>query len=228
MMTLSGVTPVLNYWVAARPIPGEDESGDQFVVAPFDAGTLVAVVDGLGHGAEATEAAMCAVRTLQAHAHEPVVLLMQRCHKELRKMRGAVISLASFDAATATMNWLGVGNVEGVLLGTAADGGRARTSLVTRGGIVGDRLPQLLPASVPVKPGDLLLFATDGICSMFIRDLDQAEHPCQLVHHIFVQHAKTTDDALILGAQWTNGDAGIARPANREQMNPGRHLRTNP
>lgn len=225
MMLSSGTTSYLNYWVAARPIPGQDVSGDQFVVAPFDGGTLVAVIDGLGHGAGAAQAAMHAAETLRRHAQEPVVSLMERCHKELRKMRGAVISMASFDAATATMSWLGVGNVEGVLLGFASDGGRARTSLVTRGGIVGDRLPQLLPASVLVKPGDLLLFATDGICSMFIRDLGQTEHPCQLVHHIFVQHAKTTDDALILGAQWMNGDAGAT---NREQMNPGRHPRTNP
>lgn len=225
MMTLTGSTPYLRYWVASRPIPGEDESGDQFVVAPFDGGTLVAVIDGLGHGPGAAQAAMHAAETLRRHAQEPVVSLMQRCHTELRKLRGAVISMASFDAATATMSWLGVGNVEGVLLGRAADGRRARTSLVPRGGIVGDRLPQLMPASVPLKPGDLLLFATDGICSMFIKALGQMEHPCQLVHHIFMQYAKTTDDALILGAQWMN-EAAVA--ADRDRTATSQHPRTNP
>jgi hypothetical protein len=31
------------------------------------------------------------------------------------------------------------------------------------------------------------------------------EQPRQLINHIFAQHAKNTDDALILGVQWING-----------------------
>lgn len=205
-MMSSGATPFLQYWVAARPIAGQNESGDQYVVAPFPGGTLVAVIDGLGHGDEAADAAKHAAQTLTAHAHEPVTMLMARCHSELRSMRGAVISMASFDAAAGAMTWLGIGNVDGMLLQTSPDENVRRASLVPRGGIVGDRFPPLTPVTLPIHPGDLLLFATDGIGSMFIKDVRHMEHPRQLVHHIFVEHAKTTDDALILGAQWTNGD----------------------
>jgi hypothetical protein len=205
-MMSSGATPFLQYWVAARPIPGQIESGDQYVVTAFPGGTLVAVIDGLGHGDDAADAAKLAAQTLAAHAHEPVAALMKRCHDELRGTRGAVMSIASFDAVAGTMNWVGIGNVEGMLLSTSSQENVRRASLLSRGGIVGDRLPQLNPATLAIQPGDLLLFATDGIGSMFVKDIRHMEHPRQLVHHIFVEHAKTTDDALILGAQWTNGD----------------------
>lgn len=205
-MNSSGSTPFLHYWVAARPMPGQGESGDQYLVADFADGVLIAVVDGLGHGDEAALAARLAVATMESHAHEPVASLMQRCHAALRRTRGAVMSLASYSAATGTLTWLGVGNVEGMLIRGSAPAGEKPQSLFIRGGIVGDRLPALAPATVPVHRGDLLLFATDGIGSMFVRDLRYAEQPCALVNHIFTHYAKTTDDALILGAQWTDGN----------------------
>jgi serine/threonine protein phosphatase PrpC len=207
-MITSGTTPYFHYWVAARPIPGQHESGDQFVVAEFEGGALLAVIDGLGHGAEAARAAKLAAMFLAEHAHESVTTLMKLCHEELRKSRGAVISMASFNAPMRTLTWLGVGNVEGLLLPADVSLGKKRVALIQRGGIVGERmLPQLHPVTFGVRPGDLLIFATDGIGSMFTQDVRHLEKPHHLVHHIFHRHAKKTDDALILGAQWTSAHA---------------------
>lgn len=204
-MMVSGTTSLLQYWVAARPIPGQSESGDQFLVQPFPDGVLIAVIDGLGHGVEAAAAAKMAVAKLAEHAGEPVVALVQRCHAALRKMRGAVMSIASCNGVENTMTWIGVGNVEGMLVHAAATAGKP-ASLLVRGGIVGDRLPTLLSATVPLRRGDLLFFATDGIQSAFLRELRYTEHPHELVHRIFMQHGKSTDDVLLLAARW-NHDA---------------------
>lgn len=214
-MTRSGSTPLLHYWVAGRPFPGERECGDQYLVADFDGGALAAVIDGLGHGDEAADAAKRTVAILAEHAGAPVVALMQRCHEQLRRMRGVVMTLASFNAADSTITWLGVGNVECMLLRTLHTGTQQTkpASPMLRGGIVGDRLPPLLPATVPVQPGDLLLLATDGIASAFIRDLRYPDDPQRLVNHLFSQYARNTDDALILGVQWTNG---ATLPAGQE------------
>lgn len=198
----SGSTPLLDYWVVTRPMPGQSESGDQFLVAPFLGGVLIAVVDGLGHGADAAVAAHAAIGVLAAHAGEPVTALAQRCHQALRRTRGVVMSIASCHAATNSMTWLGIGNVEGMLV--SATGKPA--SLLLRGGIVGDRLPNLLPATLPLHRGDLLFFATDGIYSAFIRDIRFTEHPHELVHRIFMEHNRSTDDALLLGGRWTSGE----------------------
>ncbi|WP_420475676.1 SpoIIE family protein phosphatase [Noviherbaspirillum sp. ST9] len=203
-MTAPASEPLVNYWVAERPIPGQNESGDQFLVAHYPGGVLVAVVDGLGHGDLASLAAKQAVATLAAQPDDPVQVLMQRCHEALRKTRGAVVTLASFEASSESMTWLAVGNVEAVLRRSSKPRGKS-IAILPRGGIVGDRLPPLNPATLAVFPGDLLLLATDGIASNFLREVDRMEQPRQLINHIFAQHAKNTDDALILGVQWTNG-----------------------
>ncbi|HYD59869.1 MAG TPA: SpoIIE family protein phosphatase [Noviherbaspirillum sp.] len=200
-MLLPDDEPLVNYWVAERPIPGESESGDQYLVAHYPGGVLVAVVDGLGHGAAANHAAKLAIETLAAQPSDPVEVLMQRCHGALRPTRGAVMTLASIRADIDMLTWLAVGNVEAVLRRSQFPDAKP-IAILPRGGIVGDRLPALNPASLPIAGGDLLLLATDGIASMFVRDIVRLEHPRQLVNHIFAQHAKSTDDALILGVQW--------------------------
>lgn len=207
-MTAPVPAPLVNYWVAERPIPGQNESGDQYLVAQHPGGVLVAVVDGLGHGTQACIAAKVAVATLAAQPGDPVQVLMQRCHDALKKTRGAVVTLASFDAGTNALTWLAVGNVEAVLRRNSLPRSKP-IAILPRGGIVGDRLPPLNPATLSVFPGDLLLMATDGIASMFVREIDRMEQPRQLVNHIFTQHAKNTDDALILGVQWINGSRAL-------------------
>ena len=156
-------SPLIEWAVATLALPGQTESGDLHLVKPLSCGTLVAVVDGLGHGVEAAAAARRAVATLGENADEFLLPLVERCHAALHGSRGVVMSLAYLHAGRHTLTWLGVGNVEGVL--KYADGAvqPARASLITRGGIVGSELPRLRAEVLRVAPGDLLIFATDGI-----------------------------------------------------------------
>src|SRR5207244_6040706 len=118
-----------------RTMSGETECGDAHAVVEWSGGALVAVVDGLGHGGEAAIAARTAVATLAEHADEPVVPLLQRCHRQLRGSRGVVMTLASCQEATGEMTWLGVGNVEGFLLRADPCAMPARESVLLRGGV---------------------------------------------------------------------------------------------
>ena len=102
--------------VAARPIAGEAVPGDLHLVQPFERGVLLAAIDGVGHGAEATTAAQMAAAILERHAQETVISLVNRCHQALRQTRGVVMTVASLDAVDNTITWLGVGNVAGLLL----------------------------------------------------------------------------------------------------------------
>jgi len=184
---------LIDWGVATLTLPGERESGDLHLVKPVGGGVLVAVVDGLGHGAAAAAAARVAVATLNRHAQESVLPLLQRCHQALAGTRGVVVSVALFDRADGSMTWLGVGNVEGVLLYADAGGRRGRERLVTRGGIVGS--------------GDTLILATDGVHSGFADDLTVDAPPQQLADQILTRCGKSTDDALVLVARYV-GDAG--------------------
>jgi len=77
----------VDYGVATLALSGESQSGDEYLVQPFADGILVAVVDGLGHGAEAAKAARIAVQTLREHAGESVITLARRCHRTLGHQR---------------------------------------------------------------------------------------------------------------------------------------------
>ena len=198
---------LIDWGVATLTLAGEQESGDLHLVKPVGTGVLVSVVDGLGHGAEAAAAARAAVAALNRHAQESVLPLLQRCHQALAGTRGVVVSLALFDRADGSMTWLGVGNVEGVLLYADSGRRRRRERLVTRGGIVGSELPPLRAEVLAVAPGDTLILATDGIRSGFADDLAIDAPPQQLADQILARSGKSTDDALVLVARYL-GDAG--------------------
>jgi phosphoserine phosphatase RsbX len=182
------------------------ESGDLHVVAPFEGGVLVAVIDGLGHGTEAAEASEAAAAVLTADPGAPILRLIERCHEEMRRTRGAVMSLCSFRSQVPVMTWAGVGNVEAELFRASRGGRGGRDVLASRGGVVGYRLPPLRSADVPISPGDLLVLVTDGVRSNYGARLALDHSPQELADAILSRHQKGTDDALVVVARYL-GDA---------------------
>jgi negative regulator of sigma-B (phosphoserine phosphatase) len=196
------VPSAIEWGVASRALPGQSTSGDLNVVKSFPDGVLVAALDGLGHGEEAATAAAVAAATLEGHAEEPVKTLVQRCHDALRRTRGVAMSVASFNVSCGLVTWLGVGNVEGVLLRRNFTRAVAEVPLLLRAGVVGFHLPSLDVEVVPVSAGDTLIFATDGIHSDFARGLARNNPPQKAAEKILARHARATDDALVLVARY--------------------------
>jgi negative regulator of sigma-B (phosphoserine phosphatase) len=184
----------------------EHESGDVHVVAGFPNGALVAVIDGLGHGSEAAAAAKAAALVLEAHACEPVAELVQRCHEALHNTRGAVMSLASFDARQSSMTWTGVGNVEAILLRADRAANPAREAISQRGGVVGYQVPKLRACCLSVSRGDTLVMASDGIRSGFNAGLRLQASPQEMADAILAEYARGSDDALVVVARYLGGE----------------------
>lgn len=196
-MIIEGSTELLEWAASGRPIPGEARSGDLHVVAPCPGGVLVGLIDGLGHGPEAAQVASRAAEAIMANAAAPVQSVVEACHDALKGTRGVVLSLASISTAGAALTWIGVGNVEAALFG-ASD---RRQRIVTRGGVVGYRLPPLRANTVAIEPGDVLVFASDGISESFIEVRPTgtaAEHAARML----AEFGKHTDDALVLVARY--------------------------
>lgn len=201
-METLGVNPLVEWGIATLGFGGKTTSGDKYLVQPFDDGVLIAVADGLGHGQEAAAAASAALAILAACPHCPVIELVRQCNLALRQTRGAVMSLASFHGAEDTMTWMGVGNVTGVLVRADLKAKPAYESLLLRGGVVGYTLPTLMTTDFQIQPGDMLVFATDGIDREFVRGLRPGVPPQRMATHILARHGKNTDDALVLVARW--------------------------
>jgi phosphoserine phosphatase RsbX len=193
---------VLERGVAGLTHKGEYRSGDVAVFAPSARGGLLAVIDGLGHGDAAADAAEAAAEILTARVDDPPQMLFERCHEELRRTRGAVMTLAWFDLGERTMAWTGVGNVEARFV-RAGDGPDARhDSPVVLGGVVGYNLPQVRLGTIALEPGDAVVIATDGVAADYSLSLEAGVAAQELADRVLARHGKGTDDALAAAVRY--------------------------
>jgi phosphoserine phosphatase RsbX len=194
--------PPVEWGVATRCRRGEATNGDLSVINLLPDGALVAAIDGLGHGLEAARAARTVGDVLRNTRSHDLVSLLDRCHTALKGTRGAVISLAFLSSSRSTMTWLGVGNVEGRLMSGVPSTTRTKGSLAVASGLPGHELPDVSTATLDLRPGDILLLATDGIAPAFADSLDVSGSPQAITERILHDHSKATDDALVVAVRY--------------------------
>jgi hypothetical protein len=196
------VSDPVEWSVATRCRRGEATSGDLAVVNVLPEGVLVAAIDGLGHGSEAARSARLAGKVVRERPSRDLVVLAERCHSALGGSRGAAISLAFISPSEGTMTWVGVGSVEGRLLSGNPSAMRPKGSLALVSGVPGHELPSVRTATLDVRPGDLLVLATDGIEAAFGDSLDISGSTHAITERILAAHRKPTDDALVVAIRY--------------------------
>ncbi|MFZ1161821.1 SpoIIE family protein phosphatase [Mycobacterium sp.] len=191
-------------WAAtSRPLPGQALCGDRSIAVDVNGtAALIGVLDGLGHGAPAAEAADCGVQMLGDARGDPLDMLVQSCHRGLSNTRGVAMTLARIDFQTDTLSWVGVGNVAADLVAKHPAGVEVRSSVRLAGGIVGYRIPEVVAAqNLPMRPGDLLVVTSDGIAENHLDDIDFGAPALAIAEQILHSHAKDSDDAMVLTAR---------------------------
>jgi negative regulator of sigma-B (phosphoserine phosphatase) len=109
---------------------------------------------------------------------DPLDVLLGRCHDELARTRGAAITLAQIDLRADVLRCLGVGNVTATLAARSPNGMERSSSARLLGGIVGYQLPELpQPEPIPIRPGHLLIVASDGIAEVTPRRSTSPHRP---------------------------------------------------
>ncbi|MFJ4877450.1 ATP-binding protein [Streptomyces sp. NPDC088745] len=148
------------------PLEGEHSCGDGWAVADAGAGrrTLV-VVDGLGHGEAAEEAADTALRAFRRAPEPPLPELLSALHRALRHTRGAAVGLLRL-RPDGDADHCSVGNVRAQTVGF--DGVRSRTT--GQPGVVGWNMPRPRVRRIPVPPGSTLVLHSDGIDPRWTHD----------------------------------------------------------
>lgn len=183
-------------WGAAiRPKTGQSVSGDAYVILPFlDNHLLAAVIDGLGGGEAAAEAAQRAVSVLERQPTLELTELMNQADRALAGSRGAVMALLRLNARDRSAEFVGVGNI----------GVQVYSDLpikpISKNGIVGYRLPQLLRMTYTYNSGDIFVLYSDGISSRFTteRSPDLHQPPQQIADEILQRFGKNNDDATVV------------------------------
>lgn len=147
--------------VLSTSIEGETVNGDSWVVTAAGGRQVYTVVDGLGHGVYASEAATMARSIVsKALADEPALgleALLKRMHGPMRATRGAAIALVS--VAGAEVICCGVGNISCAL---HVPGG-VDQMLVSNNGTLGHVMRRVAEFRYRTQPGALLVMHSDGI-----------------------------------------------------------------
>ncbi|MET9496138.1 ATP-binding protein [Streptomyces sp. NPDC006552] len=141
------------------PLLGEDECGDSAAVADAPGGRTAAVVDGLGHGAEAAEASAAAVRVFHEGPERPLPELLAAMDRALRGGRGAAVGLIRL--RPGTLEHCGVGNIRLLLVGHDGTGPRA----AGQPGVVGWNMPRPRPVTLPMPDTSAAVLHSDGIAA---------------------------------------------------------------
>jgi serine phosphatase RsbU (regulator of sigma subunit) len=189
----------LHIGAAARPYPGEAENGDAWTIDWHEGGCRLALIDGLGHGAEAAAAAAAAVAALNAHRDLPVPEALALCHRSLKGTRGAALSIAAIDPLGSRMVYAGVGNVEAQLWQASGD-----QRPISYRGIVGVTQRQVRSFEFSLAPDWLLVLYTDGVSNRFDSSTipgDIKGDPQALADFILEQWGRERDDATVLVAR---------------------------
>ena len=141
-------------------MPGETVCGDAWAVA-IDRGRVMAfVVDGLGHGVYAAEAATAAARAALARPFGTTVEALTAMHEGIRHTRGAAGTVVQVDLQTQTVTVSGVGNVAAAIVSPTAI--RRGVSL---SGILGHQVRQFKQFQYPWEAGCALVLHSDGLIS---------------------------------------------------------------
>jgi anti-sigma regulatory factor (Ser/Thr protein kinase) len=179
--------------------PGEDVCGDAWGVSVAGEETTVMVADGLGHGPDAAEAAVEAVRLFHRFSGHRAPTLLEYIHGGLRATRGAAVSVARFQTGSGKVTYAGVGNVAGVI---ASNGDLRR--MVSMPGTAGHNARKIQAFEYPFVSG-LAILHSDGISSTWTLDRYPnlaARHPTLIAAVLYRDLTRHRDDATVLVLKW--------------------------
>lgn len=192
----------LEYGVVSVPYRGERSNGDSWLLDDLGNGRYaVLVVDGLGHGQFASEAAQAAIEAYRKERGREPEVIIQYCHGALRSTRGAAMALALIDTTKELVQYAGIGNIVGGIV--AHSGSR---HMVSHDGTVGHAVRKVHTFTYPWPKNALLIMHSDGLTANW--NLDRypgllVRTPSAIAGVLYRDCKRKNDDATILVARET-------------------------
>jgi anti-sigma regulatory factor (Ser/Thr protein kinase) len=193
----AGVTMAVG--AVCLPLRGEDVSGDAWASLPFAGATRFLLVDGVGHGEGAAEAASHAVETFLANPSMPLLRLLESMHGALRPTRGAVAAIAEVEPGAGVLRYAGVGNISGSVW---FSGGTQR--LVSMSGTLGHTVTSLREFSYTWPQDGLLVLHSDGLQTRWrLEDYPglAARDPSLVAGVLYRDWGRGRDDVTVMAAR---------------------------
>ena len=177
----------------------EQVCGDGWSCKPSNGTTFLMVVDGLGHGTFAAEAAREAERVFTESNSTSPAAILRDCHDALRKTRGAAAAIAAISRENRLILFAGVGNVSSTLLGN-----NGRRGMASYNGTLGHQLHKVQEFSFPWDKDTVLIMHSDGLGSKW--DLNDypgiiSKHPSIIAAVLYRDFERQRDDVTVLVAK---------------------------
>jgi len=180
-----------------RAMGGCPDCGDQLAFWADDDRLVCCVVDGLGHGLHAKQAACNIIQYVANHRTESPEQLFRGCDEAMRHERGGVMAVAWI--AGDQLTYASVGNITGYLVRHDDDIYRIEHLNMDRGMISGG-FKKLNVQTLTLADGDLLLMHSDGLHPFYNLEVWQPvlDDPKRLAKALLEDQSKETDDACVL------------------------------
>ena len=193
--------PTLHTGAVSIPITGERVCGDAFASNASPGRSIFMVVDGLGHGPIAAEAATGALEAFEKYCSDPPAEIIERIHGAIKSSRGAAVAVAEVQHDRGVVVYCGVGNIAGVIFMPTQNVTR---SMVSHNGIVGHQMPRVAEFQYPWSPEATLIMHSDGVSGRW--DLTSYpglvnKDPALVAGVIYRDYNRTRDDATVLVAR---------------------------
>lgn len=177
----------------------ESVCGDGWRSHPCQGTHLFMVVDGLGHGTYAAEAAREAERILDESQSISPASILQDCHDALRKTRGAAAAIAAISVDKKLVSFAGVGNISGALIKTNSHRG-----MTSHNGTLGHQLHKIQEFAFPWDADSVLIMHSDGLGTKW--DLKQYpgilnKHSSVIAAVLYRDFERQRDDVTVLVAK---------------------------
>ena len=180
------------------PADGEDVCGDTVAAARTADETTLLVVDGLGHGAAATEAAHAAEHAFHQDPSAPLPHLMTRVHQGIRHTRGAAVALLR--VAERRVSFCGIGNIS-----TAVLTGAETHHFLSTPGVVGLRSQPPTQHDATVPAGSIVVAHSDGLDNKWLFGPPRQLPARLLAAELVRNHRRRRDDASVVITLVPNG-----------------------
>lgn len=191
-----GAQPTVNFSAFTAPYPGEAACGDNVSWESTGDRSIVLVVDGLGHGPQAAEAADEAVRIFRTYSSDAPASMITRLHDALKKARGAAAAVAEIRPSAGTLVYAGVGNIAGSILSSTLS-----RSLVSHNGTLGHVMARVQEFKMDWPRDGVLIMHSDGLQSRW--DLSRypgllAKQPALIAGVLLRDFRRDRDDVSVL------------------------------
>lgn len=189
-------TAAFSHGAVSIAAPGETQCGDAWSVVQQAGMAAIIVVDGLGHGPLAAEAAAAAVSVFDASPFNVPSQTLERAHGAMRATRGAAAAIVQLDLDREAVTFCGVGNISGRLVSGVED-----RSLMSHHGTLGLEVRRMQDANYAWPGHAVVVLHSDGIVSRWdLRDapgLLQCD-PTVIAAWVLRDHVRGRDDACVV------------------------------